>query len=233
MYTVTIIYLILMSYVIIYYNPKMFTTKKFLFWLVASCMVGWIEFVMFLRFDAWVFDPKHITGLKLLGVTIEDYLFCPAFSIIFYALYHKLKFKFKQRVFNPTDKMIFALVVSGIMVAYYDMGSLFAKYMFFRAALGWIGLIYCWNYSSFRHCITFLFVVYLIGFGWDLPSVNMKIWTYPLSSTVYDGLHLKIFKGIFPVELFSYYFTGGFFSFWMISFFDKYFSSTKTLTKGQ
>ena len=227
MYTAIIIFLLCIAVLIISRQHKLFTTKKFLFWLMTSCMVGWTEFVMFLRYDAWVFSPKHITGIKLLGVTIEDYLFCPAFAVIFYWLYHKLKRNLKQRTYNPTDKLCFALAVLTIMVIYFDLGSLFAKYMFFRAALGCIGLIYCWNYSSFRHCSIFLAIVYLIGFGWDLPSVNWKVWWYPLASMIYDGFGIKIHNAVFPVELFGYYFTGGFFSFWMISFFDKYFDKVR------
>jgi hypothetical protein len=128
---------------------------------------------------------------------------------------------------NPTDKMIFFLVAFGVCLTYYDIGSQFSKYMALRAGLGFIGMIYCWNYASFRHSAIFLIIVYIIGFGWDLPSVANEIWVYVKSGQpvpkIYDGLTFKILSAEFPIELFGYYFTGGFFSFWTISFFKKYF----------
>jgi hypothetical protein len=99
--------------------------------------------------------------------------------------------------------------------------------MALRAGLGFVGMIYCWNYASFRHCSLFLIIVYIVGFGWDLPSVANEIWVYIKAGQpapkIYDGLTFKILSAEFPIELFGYYFTGGFFSFWTISFFKKYF----------
>jgi hypothetical protein len=189
--------------------------------------VGWTEFVWFLRYDAWTFFPQHVLGIQILGVTLEDWIFCPCFSIIFYWIYHKTRLRFQQRVFNPTDKMVFFLIAFAVCLTYYDIGSQFSKYMALRAGLGFIGMIYCWNYASFRHCSLFLIIVYIVGFGWDLPSVANEIWVYVKAGQpapkIYDGLTFKILSAEFPIELFGYYFTGGFFSFWTISFFKKYF----------
>jgi hypothetical protein len=99
--------------------------------------------------------------------------------------------------------------------------------MALRAGLGFVGMIYCWNYASFRHCSLFLIIVYAIGFGWDLPSVANEVWVYVKAGhpapKIYDGPTFKILSAEFPIELFGYYFTGGFFSFWTIAFFKKYF----------
>lgn len=229
MYTLIVIGLCVISGLLITLDFKRYKTKPFLFWLIVSCLVGWVEFVTFLRFDAWVFDPKHVTGLRIAGVTVEDILFCPCFSIIFYKLFHLTERKFKQRVFNPTDKLWFTIAVCGIALVYYDIGSQFSKYMALRASIGFVGLLYCWNNTSFRHCLFFLTIVYIIGFGWDLPSVANKIWVYPVESPVYDGMSLTILGARFPIELFGYYFTGGFFSFWSIAFFERYFAASKAL----
>ena len=227
MYTLTITILCILSLIFIISDYKLYKDKAFLFWLVISCLVGWIEFVCFLRHDAWLFDPNHVLGIHIAGVTIEDILFCPCFSVIFWKLYHLTKRKFKQRVFNPTDKLAFAVVVCAIALAYFDLGSLFAKYMSLRTGLGLIGLVYCWNSASFRHSMLFLVVVYCIGFFWDLPSVANKIWYYPETSIIYDGIAFNILGAKFPIELFGYYFTGGFFSFWMIAFLKEYFRKAK------
>lgn len=232
MYTMIISFLCLTSFFIISTNLKLYKTKAFLFWLCSSCFVGWVEFILFLRYDAWIFDSLHVIGIKIFNVQIEDFLFCPSFSVIFYLLYYKTK-KWSIRVCNSTDKLIFTLFILGIALIYYDVGSQFSKYMTIRTLLGCTGLIYCWNYSSFRHCILFLLIVYIIGFGWDLPSVNLGIWTYPIESKIYDGLFIKIINAVFPIELFGYYFTGGFFSFWTIAFFDKYFFERYTYAKSR
>lgn len=227
MYTLCIIVLSVISALLITTNTNLYKSKSFLFWLIVSCVVGWTEFIWFLRHDAWIFSPGNVIGFKILGVTIEDIIFCPCFSIIFYKLYHCTKFKFKQRIFNPTDKLIFTIIVGSIALVYYDIGSQFSKYMALRTGLGFIGLLYNWNNASFRHCMLFLIIVYVIGFGWDLPSVAGKIWVYMDDPNnmpkIYDGLYLSIVGAKFPIELFGYYFTGGFFSFWMISFFEEYF----------
>jgi len=228
MYTLIISILILFSLYLYFTYHKKYDCKAFYYWFFTSCMVGWVEFVCFLRHDAWLFDHKHVIGLRILDVTIEDYIFCPCFSIIFWWLYDLTKKKFKQRVFNPDDKLLFTIGVFLIALIYYDIGSQFSKYMALRASIGFVGLIYCWNWASFRHCGIFLIIVYIIGFGWDLPSVVTKIWTYidcttGVPSKIYDGKVFAILGAKFPIELFGYYFTGGFFSFWTISFFRCYF----------
>lgn len=236
MYTVTICALCLISILLVVFDFKLYKRKAFIFWLGISCIVGWVEFVCFLRHDAWIFHPAHVIGVKILGVTIEDILFCPCFSVIFYKLFHLTKSKFKQRVFNPNDKLIFAIIVGTIALVYYDLGSQFAKYMALRTALGFLGLVYCWNKISFRHSILFLTIVYIIGFGWDLPSVAGGVWLYIEDvlaiPKIYDGIYFTIFEARFPIELFGYYFTGGFFSFWMIAFLENYFNaSTRNIAK--
>lgn len=229
MYTLIIMALCVISIGFIGFNARLYCTRAFLFWLVISCIVGWTEFICFLRFDAWVFAHQHIIGWWIAGVAIEDILFCPCFSIIFYQLYDWTKGKFKQRKYNPTDKLIFAIVVFAVALLYYDLGSQFSKYMAVRTCIGFVGMLYCWNTVSFRHCALFLIVVYLIGFGWDLPSVRGGVWVYIQDDKIpliYDGLYFSILSAKFPVELFGYYFTGGFFSFWIISFVRQYFKDT-------
>lgn len=227
MYTVIIAILCVLSVSLVTFDFKLYKRKPFVFWLIISCVVGWTEFICFLRYDAWVFSPVHVLGVEVLGVTIEDILFCPCFSVIFYKLFHMTAGRFKQRVFNPTDKLTFAIGVCTIALVYYDIGSQFAQYMALRTALGFLGLFYCWNRVSFRHSMLFLLIVYVIGFGWDLPSVAAGVWTYMADPNnipkIYDGFHLSILGAKFPIELFGYYFTGGFFSFWMIAFLERYF----------
>jgi len=231
-YTVTISILCVFSLGLLLFKWKEYKNVRFYFWLPFSCMFGWIEFICYLRYDAWLFNPKHVIGLKIIGVTIEDYLFCVCFSIIFYWMYNKTKLLFRQRQFNPKDKLLFVLPMVAILVLYFDIGSIFSKYMSFRAGIGLLGLVYCWNKVSFRHCIFFILIVYVIGFGWDLPSVANKIWYYTDGKTIsqiYTGITFNILGGIFPIELFGYYFTGALFSFGSLAFFDKYFSYSKNM----
>lgn len=232
MYTIIIMVLCVLSVLIVTLNWKLYRKVSFLFWLLLSCGVGWVEFVCFLRYDAWVFAPQHVTGIKLLGVTIEDIFFCPCFSVIFYKLYYWTRGSLTQRIFNPADKLLFAVMCFGIALVYYDIGSQFSKYMALRTAIGLVGLVYCWNAISYRHSMLFIFVVYCIGFGWDLPSVAYGVWTYLPNGNVpqvYDGLYFITFGAKFPIEMLGYYFTGGFFSFWSISFFERYFAFSKTV----
>jgi hypothetical protein len=233
MYTISVVVLCVISIFLIVNNTYLYKDKAFLFWLLISCFVGWNEFVSYLRFDAWVFDPLHIIGFKIIGVTIEDYIFCPCFSIIFWKLYHCTKLRFKQRVFNPTDKLIFAVFSIGIALSYFNIGSIFGKYMALRASIGFVGLFYCWNSASFRHALYFFLIVFMIGFGWDLVAVNLGHWTYIQDvkniSPVFDGLYLKIINAIFPIELFGYYYTGAAFSFWTMALLEKYFGNQERI----
>lgn len=236
MYTICILALCVLSTFFITQNYQLYKRKCFSYWLVTSCLVGWLEFFFYLRHDAWIFDPGHICGLYVLGVTIEDIIFCPCFSIIFYWIYHRLKPKYSQRVYNPDDKMIYAIAVLGIIVFNFNIGSVFGKYMAFRTALGCIGLLYCWNFSSFRHSLIFMLIVFCIAAGWDIPFVNLEIWVYTKDiqsfPPVYDGhLYLKIFKAIFPIELWSYYVSGAMFSYWTLAFFDRYTSRQRKIIK--
>ena len=229
MYTICILILVLTASYFIANDPKLYRSKPFVFWLIISCLVGWTEFYCFLRWDAWVFDPKHVIGIVIAGVTIEDYLFCPAFSVIFWKLYHWTKFKFRQRKYSPTDKLIFAIFLFGIIVFNFDISSLFGRYMSFRTFIGFGGLLYVWNKSSFRHASVFMAIVFAIAFCWDLPSVHYRVWTYienPKNiSIIYDGLYLRIWGGLFPVEILSYYISGAAFSFYTIAFLKNYFKS--------
>ena len=227
MYTLTIIVLSILSILLLVYNPKLYRSKVFGFWLAISCLVGWTEFVFFLRHDAWVFGPGHVIDWEILGTTIEDILFCPNFAVIFFKLFEITGRRFRQRVYNPDDKLILAVFAFWIALAYYDLGSQFSKYMSLRTVLGFIGMIYCWNRASFRHCLLFVTIVYCIGFFWDLPSVATRVWWYipenGIIPHIYDGMYATILGAQFPIELFGYYFTGGFFSFWTISFLYAYF----------
>jgi hypothetical protein len=230
-YTLCIIVLILISIYLVADNTKLYRSKAFLFWLIISCCFGWTEFYCFLRWGAWIFNPKHITGIFIAGVTIEDILFCPSFSTIFYKLFHWSKFRFRQRVYSPTDKLIFAMFLFGVIVFNFDISSLFGRYMSFRTFVGFGGLLYVWNSSSFRHAAIFMAIVFAIAFCWDLPSVHFGIWTYikdpKYISIIYDGLYVKIWGALFPVEILSYYISGAAFSFYTIAFLEKYFSCQK------
>ena len=234
MYSICIIVLCLISAYLIIANHGLYRCKAFFFWLLISCITAWLEFYFYLRYDSWIFDPKQICGLHILGVTIEDLVFAPCFSIIFWKLYHWLKGKYSQRVYNPDDKMLYAIIVFGIIIFNFNIGSIFGKYMALRTGIGFCGLIYCWNFSSFRHSAIFMFIVFFIAAGWDIPFVNMKVWVYTKDinnfPVVYDGMYLKIFKAIFPIELWSYYVSGAMYSFWTIALMDKYFSTQKKLS---
>jgi len=229
-YTIIVIILILISIRLILTNKSRYHHAKFYLWLVTSCVVGWSEFIGFLRYDAWLFDPQQIIGIRFLGVTIEDYIFCPTFAIIFYWMYFKTKNMFFQRKSNPKDKLIFMIIIGLVAFAYYIVGSPFSKYMSLRFAIGSIGLFYCWNFSSFRQNVIFLFVVFCIGFLMDLVCVNLNIWHYPIGDKalfkVFNGSYLTLLNAKFPIEIFAYYFSGGFFSFGMLSLYDKYFTES-------
>lgn len=225
MYTAQIFLLVIISAYLLMKRWEEYRRIDFWFYFCFTCLFGWTEFYHFLKYDAWVFDPKQITGTTICGVTIEDLIFCPCFAIIFSRIYFWLKPIFKQRSHNPWDKMGFVLALLAIGVFFYDMGSPFSKYMAFRLGIGLVAYAFTWNMSSFRHCGIFLLIVYVIGFGWDLPAVNLEWWVYVKDGVIppiYKGDIITIFRGQFPVELFVYYLSGGLFAFGIRAFMDWY-----------
>jgi len=234
MYTLQIGILGLLAGFFLVKDFELFRCKAFVFWLIISCLVGVSEFVWYLRFNAWVFDQSQVLGIKILGVELEDILFLPIFSVIFWKIYHVTEFRFIQRVFSPTDKLCFCILIFFLALNSYNIGSTFSQYMYLRLMLGLPGLIYVWNSSSFRHAMIFMLIVFCIAFFWDFWALSTGLWLYipDLNNIpkIYDGMHFQILNARYPVEYFIYYISGSFMGFYFIALLKKYFSSQKKLS---
>ena len=176
------------------------------------CYWAWSEFV---AYPVWEFDPTQVTGLRVLGMAFEDFLFAPIMSTYFFAL-----FRWLYNKLDPSDqsselsKIITFIALGLITINFYNFGGRFAHYECLRMAIGLWLIKYSWHIFNVK-MFWKLFVLAIIPTElWEIWAGNTTpqqwwyrhIITLEHSPLLSDWGWFKIGKAWFNLEFFPFYY---------------------------
>ncbi len=203
------------------FHPRLKFYKKWRslfisFFIMMAVFIPWD--IVFTAQGFWGFNEAYISGIHLLGLPLEEWLFfiCIPYACLFthYALLELFpNFSFSER----TVQVIFILLISTLVVSlwyYYDRWYTLVNFCY---AIILLGLVF--NYR--KHLLKTFFATYLVilipfffingvltGTGiedqvvWynNLENIGIRIITIPIEDTIYNlGMLLTVF--VFTEEL--------------------------------
>lgn len=202
------------------FDRKILFNKHFGSYLKAA-FVAAIPFiawdVWFTKMGVWWFNTDYTTGIILLGLPLEEWLFffCIPFACVF--TYYSLNKFFNLNwtiVFNKYLTWITILVGLGVAIFYHDriypfvtgiVAATTVAYLYYVAKVDWIGK------SSFTFVILlpgfFLVNGVLTGTGLDSPIVNynseqilnIRLLTIPIEDAIYGYTQFLIVIYLFKL----------------------------------
>ena len=234
MYTSTMIALLVLSLIWFRFYQK--RNKINYLYLYSSCglfiFFGWIEFASLNIKDVipgWIFNIKHVTGIMIGVVPLEDVLFAPVMALISFLLYI-----FTDKYIDYTSTEIGKVsTITGLFLLtffFFVFGNYFSQYSAIKMVLGMGGMIYAWDKLDLKHFYSFT-GIYIIGaLAWDLWANMTEQWLYRVDPTLssfqaemfikygkqysnvfmnYSWSWVKIGNAWLPIEIMPYYYING------------------------
>ena len=162
--------------------------------------------VIFTHKGVWAFNDHYISGFKILGLPIEEYLFFITIPYACLFIYRTLNLFVTKDILAPYTKNISNFLIGfsfALAAIYYDrwytlttfgLLGLFLSYLQYREKPNWLGRFYL----AYLVCLLPFFVVngILTGTGiadevvWynDLENIRIRIKTIPLEDIFYGML---------------------------------------------
>lgn len=194
------------------FHPRIRYYKKwpnFLFSFLTGGTVFLVWDYVATRTGHWSFNPAHITGIKILGLPLEEVLFfvTAPYSSLF--IFESLQVFRKDRPIRiPSSLLITLALASGIMAWIFQSQYYTTTVLLFTCVSLLAGLFWGKELIGSLHFILFLAICYapFFIFNYLLTSIpvvlynpkaiwNIRITTIPLEDFIYS-----------PVMLFLYYF---------------------------
>jgi len=188
------------------FHPKLQFYKKWrsLFPAIFIMMAFFIPWdVVFTNNGIWGFNDAYISGVKILNLPIEEWLFfiCIPYACIFthYSLHHFFsKFSFSKKI-TSISYFILILVLIVSLWYFYDRWYTLINFVY---ALILLGLVYNYQRESLQKFFpTFLIILLpfflvngiLTGSGIEAPvvwynnveTIGLRIGTVPIEDTIY------------------------------------------------
>ena len=179
--------------------------KKLKYLLPAISFTGAIFLIWDIRFESlgiWSFNPEYLTGIYIMNLPVEEWLFFIVIPYCCVFIYEIVKVKLSR--FEKPD---IALIISVLLLIGFGMIAYFARqklYTFFNFFLLTIYFGYTIFRNNFKQNLTKFYLTYLISL---IPFliINGLLTSLPVVS--YNNLHnlgIRIFT--IPVEDFGYLF---------------------------
>ena len=182
-----------------------------------------------------------ITGIYILGMTIEDFFFAPIFGILFLNLYDIV-----DRKINYTSKnlsKVFVLSFHVLILIFFSVfGGEFGKYQAIRMCIGLLLIaFYSWNSWDLRQFWIMMIGIFFIAGLWDIWAnsiANIQHWFYRDIETLkhskvyatWPFWWFKIGKGWFPLSIMPYYYVSS--ACFTVGILDSLYKLFKLKTKG-
>tara|TARA_R110002072_G_scaffold300390_1_gene477709 strand:+ start:4173 stop:4868 length:696 start_codon:yes stop_codon:yes gene_type:complete len=188
------------------FHPKLKFYKKWrsLFPAIFLMMAFFIPWdIFFTENGIWGFNEQYLSGIKLINLPIEEWLFfiCIPYACLF-THYSLVKFFPKMALSNRTTSISYVILITTLLtVVVYNYAKWYTAVNFAYAIL-LLGLIY--NYSRKSLSVFFpTFLVVLIPFyivnglltgSWiddevvwynDLHNLNIRVGTIPIEDSIY------------------------------------------------
>lgn len=188
------------------FHPKLKFYKKWrsLFPAIFLMMAFFIPWdILFTENGIWGFNEQYLSGIKLINLPIEEWLFfiCIPYACLF-THYSLVKFFPKMALSNRTTSISYVILITTLLaVVVYNYAKWYTAVNFAYAIL-LLGLIY--NYSRKSLSVFFpTFLVVLIPFyivnglltgSWindevvwynDLHNLNIRVGTIPIEDSIY------------------------------------------------
>ena len=234
MYTTTMIALtVLVSIWFLYYKKR---NKINYLYMYSACglfvFFGWIEFASLNIKDVmpgWVFNIKHVTGIMIGVVPLEDVLFAPVMAVVFFLLYI-----FTDKYIEHTSTKIGKVsTMTGLFLLtffFFVFGNYLSQYSAIKMSLGMLGILYAWKEWDLKHFFSFLGVSIVAALVWDLWANMTEQWLYRVDPALssfqaemfakygkqysnifmdYKWNWVKIGNSWLPIEIMPYYYING------------------------
>ncbi len=208
LYTITMVFFAIICIIYVYKNRKNMNWLAFNVAVWTNCFLAWMEFY---KYKVWEFSPEQILGVYIAGIAIEDIVFAPVLSIMFYAIWEFLDKRINYES-SPIGKLISLIGLSLVTMFFYINGGVFAHYLCVRMLIGIGCLIVCFKMWDLK-----LFWVMFIGCL--IPTMLWEIWagnTLPPQWAYIKGHPMlsnwgwfQIGRAWFNFEIFPWYYESG------------------------
>ena len=170
--------------------------------ILITAIFFWIWDVWFTANGVWSFNPKYITGIKIIGMPIEEWLFFLVIPYCCMFIYEVLKFYLKKyeyanffRTFSLFPIVLFALV----SFFFHNKDYTFITFIFSTVYLG-----YTIFRNKFNPHLTKFYFSYLVSL---VPFLIVNGLLTSLPVVEYNSAHILNIRIMnIPIEDFSYLF---------------------------
>ena len=180
--------------------------KTMLFGVGLGSIAGWVWGFIMLQYDShfpgWLFPPWAVTGIEFI-LPIEDLLFYPFCTLIFYIIYRKIKISDESWNSNLAQNILISFY--RILILFYLIfTSLCGRAVALMFALpGLLLFIYAKDRVNIKKYLLFQLILIFINTIWDwwavswmhyLPNMSWASqWAYITFNERGEYLHSKIF----------------------------------------
>jgi lycopene cyclase domain-containing protein len=191
-----------------FFFPGMFATLAF--------FIAWD--VIFTKWGVWGFNPRYLTGIDLINLPVEEWMFFVAIPYACVFTYHALNYLVKKDYFGPAaNRISWTLVIVLTLVALFNLEKLYTSVTFFSTA-GFI-LLHLFVFKStylgrFYFAYLFILIPFFIVNGlltgsfieeqvvWydDTQNLGIRLFTIPVEDSIY-GLLLIMMNVTFLEQL--------------------------------
>ncbi|MDD4108188.1 MAG: lycopene cyclase domain-containing protein [Prolixibacteraceae bacterium] len=179
--------------------------KKMKYLLPAILFTGTIFIIWDLRFESlgiWSFNPDYVTGIYILNLPVEEWLFFLVIPYCFVFIYEIIKIKLPD-----SGKADLYVIISLIFLAFFALLTYIARaklYTFFTFFLLTIYFGYTIFRNRFKQNLMKFYLAYIISL---LPFMIVNGILTALPVVTYNNMHnLGIRLFTIPVEDFAYLF---------------------------
>jgi hypothetical protein len=233
-------------------KPSLRRYKTWLFSITTGTILGGTWCCIMQKFDpdfpGWLFAPWSVTGLEF-GLSIEDWIFMPASTTLFYVVFRMVSFD-KESYYRNSGIHIIILsiyvLLSAVTLIFMNTAGRTEILMFILPAM--IFYYYAKNIINIKKFLILQLFIVLFETIWDISAVSLvhsipglawaSQWTYLCFDAAGNAYHSSIFMQysthkwawllLNPVEITPIFgICGGILNYAMFSAGDKYFYDRK------
>ncbi len=144
---------------------------------ISGYMWGWFILKADPDYTSWLFYPWTSVG-EIFGMCIEDWLFYPICSTLFYLIYRKYKSTSVSKDITKIWFMIIAILFTQFFLYFTDLcGRILAIQ---SAIFGLLLIFYVWDRLDVKHFLKFAVFMILFAGIWDYIAVSLlaKHWAW-------------------------------------------------------
>lgn len=184
-YPITIGILSLITTIGLFLKRKTLNWSVFLPYLIITTISGYMWGIYLLKIDpdfpGWLFYPWTTIGIEFLGMTIEDWIFYPICSTIFYFVYRF--FKKGEEKSKEVLKISMILIHILLITFFIYFSSTCGKSLAIHQGIFGLFLIpFVWNEFKIKHFLKVEFFVIIFAAIWDYMAVSILARIFPWCS---------------------------------------------------